>query len=59
LTTFGNFAVTGVSGADEDVFICAPASLGMTTACTFSPTLFFDGSLWGLDANDLDAIDLP
>jgi hypothetical protein len=59
LTTLGNFAVTGVSGADEDVFICSPTSLGSTTACTFSPTLFFDGSLWGLDANDLDAIDLP
>ena len=59
LTTLGNFAVTGVSGADEDVFICSPGSLGVTTTCTFSPTLFFDGSLWGLDANDLDAIDLP
>jgi sugar lactone lactonase YvrE len=59
LTTLGNFAVTGVSGADEDVFICSPVSLGAITTCTFSPTLFFDGSLWGLDANDLDAIDLP
>jgi hypothetical protein len=59
LTTLGNFAVTGISGADEDVFICSPGSLGVTTTCTFSATLFFDGSMWGLDANDLDAIDLP
>jgi Tol biopolymer transport system component len=59
LTTRGNFSVTGVSGADEDVFICSPSSLGVTTTCIFSPTLFFDGSVWGLDANDLDAIDLP
>jgi hypothetical protein len=59
LTTRGNFAVTGVSGADEDVFVCTPSSLGTTTTCTYAPTLFFDGSAFGLDANDLDAIDLP
>jgi len=59
LTTRGNFAVTGVSGADEDVFICTPTSLGSVTACTFSPTLYFDGSQYGLDANDIDALDLP
>jgi uncharacterized protein YjiK len=59
LSTLGNFAVTGVSGADEDVFVCTPNSLGATTACTFSPALYFDGSLRGLSSNDVDAIDLP
>jgi len=59
LSTRGNFSVTGVSGADEDVFVCTPASLGTVTACAYSSTLFFDGSLWGLDTSDLDAIDLP
>jgi hypothetical protein len=59
LTTFGSFAVTGVSGADEDVFVCTPTSLGDVTACTFSAALFCDGSAWGLGTNDLDAIDLP
>ncbi|MFN8456770.1 MAG: IPT/TIG domain-containing protein [Anaerolineae bacterium] len=59
LSTRGNFAVTGVSGANEDVFVCAPSSLGATTACTYSPTLFFDGSLFGLTGNDVDAVELP
>ncbi|HEU5099700.1 MAG TPA: hypothetical protein VFU22_11805 [Roseiflexaceae bacterium] len=59
LSTSGNFAVSGVAGADEDVFICTPTLLGSTTACTFSPTLYFDGSASGLSANDLDGIGLP
>ena len=58
LSTFGNFAVTGVSGADEDVFVCTPTSLGNTTACTYSPALYFDGSAWGLAGNDVDAINI-
>ena len=55
LSTLGNFAVNGLSGADEDVFVCVPTSIGATTACNYSPTLYFDGSTWGLDANDVDA----
>ena len=59
LSTIVDFAVNGVSGLNEDVFICTPLSLGDVTACNYSPTLYFDGSAWGLDANDVDAIDLP
>jgi len=59
LSTGGLFAVTGVSGDDEDVFVCTPTSLEDITACTYSPTLYFDGSAWGLAANDVDAINLP
>ena len=59
LSTTGIFSVPGVSGADEDVFICVPTSLGDVTACTYDPVLYFDGSSWGLDANDVDAINLP
>ena len=59
LTTLDTFAVTGVSGENEDVFICTPTSLGSNTACTFVTTLYFDGSTWGLSANNIDAIDLP
>ena len=59
LSTVNNFAVTGVSGADEDVFVFTPSSLGATTAGTYSPTLYFDGSAFGLAANDVLAIDLP
>jgi hypothetical protein len=59
LTTLGNFAVPGLSGAGEDVFICTPTSLGSATACSYSTTLFFDGSTQGLADNGLDAIALP
>jgi hypothetical protein len=58
LSTLGDFSVTGVSGADEDVFVCSPTSLGSVTACTYSPSLYFDGSTWGLSANDVDAFEL-
>jgi hypothetical protein len=55
LSTMGDFSVTGVAGADEDVFICAPISVGSVTTCNYKPALYFDGSLWGLSANDVDA----
>ena len=58
LSTTGNFGVAGLSGADEDVFACTSAVTGPTTSCG-SFSLFFDGSLVGLAANDLFAIDLP
>jgi len=59
LSTAGDFAVTGISGFDEDVFICTPTSLGDVTACTYSSSFYFDGSTWGLDLNDVDGLDLP
>ncbi|HET9911888.1 MAG TPA: hypothetical protein VFQ13_08360 [Anaerolineales bacterium] len=65
LSTLGNFVVnsdptgwfdeSGVSGINEDVFVCAPTSTGSVTACTYSNALYFDGSAWGLVANDVDA----
>ncbi|HLO32810.1 MAG TPA: hypothetical protein VK249_26940 [Anaerolineales bacterium] len=55
LSTLGNFSVNGVLGADEDIFICSPTSLGSVTACNYAPVLYFDGSAWGLDINDVDA----
>jgi hypothetical protein len=59
LSTWDAFAVSNLTGADEDVFICTPTSLGDNTACVYSTTLAFDGSVWGLATNDVDAIDLP
>ncbi len=59
LSTTGPFSVSGRSGADEDVFVFTPSSLGATTSGTFGSTLFFDGSLYGLGSNDIYAIDLP
>ena len=58
LSTTGNFGVSGLSGADEDVFACNGVTTGLTTSCS-SFSLFFDGSAVGLAANDLFAIDLP
>lgn len=57
LSTIGSFAVTGISGENEDVFVCIPDALGVDTACSFSSSLSFDGSLWGLAGNDVDAMD--
>jgi len=59
LSTTGNFGVSGLTGADEDVFVFTPSSLGDVTAGTYSPTLYFEGSAFGLAANDVLAIDLP
>jgi len=59
LSTLDAFSVTGVSGADEDVFVCGSPTTGAETACTFSPTLYFDGSALGLGRNDVDGINLP
>jgi hypothetical protein len=59
LSTTGSFSVSGVAGADEDVFVFTPTMLGSTTQGTFGPGLFFDGSAFGLSGNDVFAIDLP
>ena len=59
LSTRAAFAVPGVSGADEDVFVFDPTSLGATTAGSYSSTLFFDGSSFGLTATNLYALDFP
>ncbi len=59
LSSAALFSVTGVSGADEDVFRFTPTTLGANTAGTFSSALTFDGSVLGLAGNDLSAIELP
>lgn len=55
LSTVGDFVVPGLTGADEDVFTCVASSTGNDTNCTYSPTLYFDGSAWGAANNDVDA----
>ena len=59
VSTADTFAVPGLSGEDEDVFVFNPTQVGPTTAGTYSPALFFDGSSFGLAANDVFGIDLP
>ncbi|HEX2980945.1 MAG TPA: hypothetical protein VHO48_11825 [Anaerolineaceae bacterium] len=56
LSTRGAFAVSGVSGTAVDIFRCTPTSLGATTACSYSPSLVFTGSAWGITGTNLDAI---
>ncbi len=59
LSTSGAFSVSGTSGANEDVFVFNPTSLGATTSGTYNSSLYFDGSTFGLGSNDVAAIDLP
>jgi hypothetical protein len=61
MSTRGLFSVTGVSGVsgdNEDVFVCSSPTIGTNAVCS-SSSLFFDGSNSGLAANDIDGIDLP
>jgi hypothetical protein len=56
LTTTGNFSVTGVSGANEDVFVFQPSSLGANTSGAYQSSLYLDGSAFGLASFSIDAI---
>jgi len=58
LTTQNGFSVTGASGNDEDVFVCASLTPGTTTSCPGGWVVFFDGSASEI-TDDLDAIDRP
>jgi 6-phosphogluconolactonase (cycloisomerase 2 family) len=60
LSTLDAFAVPGVSGSDEDVFAFSPTSFDPpTTAGSYASSLVFDGSAFGLTANDLFGVDVP
>jgi subtilisin family serine protease len=59
LSTLGAFAVPGVTGLGEDIFVCTPSSLGPNTLCVYSSAPFFQGSAWGLAGLGLDAFELP
>ena len=60
LSAESTFAAPGISGEDEDIFICTPTfTSGAVSSCAYSSTLFFDGSAWGLTDNDVDALYLP
>lgn len=55
LSTVGNFAVNGVAGANEDIFVFRPATLGPVTTGAYLPDLYLDGSRYGLASFALDA----
>ncbi len=58
LNVQNDFVAGAVAGDDEDVFVFMPTSLGGTTNGSYSSTLFFDGSRFGLSAAELTGIDL-
>ena len=55
LSTRGSFAVTGVSGEDEDIFDCNGVTTGSATGCS-SFTMLFDGSTTDFAAEDMDGL---
>lgn len=60
LSATDRFTAPDVAGQDEDVFVFTPTLLDPPlTAGSFAPSLSFDGSSFGLDANDVFAVDLP
>ena len=59
LSTTNAFAVTGLSGDETDAFTFSPTQLGDVTTGTYSSTLQFDGSLFGLSGNDVSGMDRP
>jgi hypothetical protein len=59
LTTANAFPYDGSSAADEDVIVCNSVELGADSQCNFAQALYFDGSAWGLVADDVDAIHVP
>ncbi|NQT11614.1 MAG: tandem-95 repeat protein, partial [Planctomycetes bacterium] len=58
LSTNRVFSALGLAGEDEDLFVFRPTSLGPVTSGSYAPGLYFDGSQYGLSANDLSAVDL-
>jgi hypothetical protein len=57
LSTLGSFSVTGVTGADEDVFQFTPATLGTSTTGSFS--MFLDLSTIGISTGaNVNAVEL-
>lgn len=58
LSTNGTFSVTGLTGANEDIFIFRPTALGATTTGSFATPLYLDGSLFSLSSYDIDAFDV-
>jgi hypothetical protein len=59
LSTRGDFSVSGLSGAMEDVFVCTATSLGDVTACDYTTSLYFDGSTWGSSVTNVDGFQFP
>lgn len=58
LSSAGLASAPALSAGNEDVFVFRPTSLGNTTKGSFEPSLFFDGSAYGLVDNALVGLDV-
>jgi len=58
LSTLGALSVSGASGDGADVFVCHPTSIGVTTACTYGPGLYWDGSTKSFAGEIIDVVAL-
>ncbi len=56
LTMLGNFNTGNVSGGAGDVLECFLAATGQGTACSPPPSLFWQGSSYGLGGKKIDAL---
>ena len=59
ISTAGNLSASGVSRADEDVSLLTVTSTGGNSGGSIASTPVFDGSLFGLVDNDVNAVDIP
>jgi hypothetical protein len=57
LTTAGAYAVAGLSGDGDDIFICTQFSSGSNTSCT-SFSLFWDGDAHGYGSESIDGMSI-
>jgi hypothetical protein len=59
VSTTGNLRAPGVSAFNDDVATIALSATGGSTAGTWNPVLFLDGSRSGIRRNDLTAVEIP
>jgi hypothetical protein len=62
LSTIGNFNVPGLTGTDEDIFVCNAPTTGPNTTCNTGFSSILIGAAFSIgnaSGQDIDAIDLP
>ena len=60
LSTLDAFSVPNITGDDEDIFVFSPTTFDPpTTSGSYASSLDFDGSAFGLAANDVSGVDVP
>jgi uncharacterized repeat protein (TIGR01451 family) len=57
LSTFGAFQIPGLSGQNEDIFVCMSATLGSDTSACVSVSMYWNATALGITDN-VDGIDV-